>query len=86
MILPAGSAVSSVWSSTSQRRSRNGVRGSLSVGVFRLTQPNPKEVEEGAFFEVEQIRRRLREQPERFTPHFRVAFKRLIKDELSEWF
>ena len=49
-------------------------------------QPNPKEVEEGAFFEVEQIRRRLREQPERFTPHFRVAFERLIKNELSEWF
>jgi isopentenyldiphosphate isomerase len=36
--------------------------------------PNPEEVEEGAFFEIEQIRRRLREIPEKFTPHFRLAF------------
>ena len=39
--------------------------------------PNPKEVETGAFFEVEDVRRRLQEQPEQFTPHFRLAFDRL---------
>jgi isopentenyldiphosphate isomerase len=40
--------------------------------------PNPEEVEEGAFFEVDEIRRRLGKQRDRFTPHFRLAFKRLL--------
>ena len=40
-------------------------------------QPNPDEVQEGAFFEVHDISRRLREHPDRFTPHFRLAFKRI---------
>ena len=52
------------------------------VVPFRLVfsgspRPNPEEVEDGAFFELEDIRRRLREQPEEFTPHFRSAFVRL---------
>jgi len=41
--------------------------------------PNAKEVEGGAFFELEDVRRRLREQPDDFTPHFRSAFGRLLK-------
>jgi isopentenyl-diphosphate delta-isomerase type 1 len=41
--------------------------------------PNPEEVEEGAFFEVEEISRRLQEQPDRFTPHFRMAFEHLLR-------
>jgi isopentenyldiphosphate isomerase len=41
-------------------------------------QPNPEEVEEGAFFEVDEIRRRLGKRRDRFTPHFRLAFKRLL--------
>lgn len=61
------------------------------VVPFRLVypgspRPNADEVEEGAFFELEEIRLRLREQPEMFTPHFRVAFEHLAKHELSEWF
>ena len=40
--------------------------------------PDAEEVEEGRFFEIEEIRRRLRERPEEFTPHFRMAFGRLI--------
>ena len=40
--------------------------------------PNPEEVEEGAFCEVDEIRRRLGKQRDRFTPHFRLAFKRLL--------
>ena len=39
-----------------------------------VPRPNPEEVEDGAFFELEEVRRRLREQPEDFTPHFRSAF------------
>jgi isopentenyldiphosphate isomerase len=39
--------------------------------------PNPEEVEKGAFFELEEIRRRLREQPELFTPHFQLSLKNL---------
>jgi len=41
--------------------------------------PNPEEVEEGIFFELEEIYRRLREQPALFTPHFRLAFEHLIR-------
>jgi isopentenyldiphosphate isomerase len=53
------------------------------VVPFRLAysgspQPNPAEVEEGAFLELEEIRRRLAERPEQFTPHFRVAFEHLM--------
>jgi len=40
--------------------------------------PNPEEVEEGAFFDMNEIRRRLREEPQRFTPHFRLAFVTLL--------
>jgi isopentenyldiphosphate isomerase len=40
--------------------------------------PNSEEVEEGAFFEVGEIRRLLHEEPSAFTPHFRVAFERLL--------
>ena len=43
--------------------------------------PNPEEVEEGVFFEREEIRRRLREQPDDFTPHFRLAFEHLLSLE-----
>ena len=43
--------------------------------------PNTEEVEDGAFFEKEEIRRRLREQPEQFTPHFRTAFGHLMIGE-----
>lgn len=54
------------------------------VVPFRLVtptqpQPNPEEVEEGGFSEVEEVRRRLREQPDQFTPHFRVAFEHLLR-------
>jgi isopentenyldiphosphate isomerase len=54
------------------------------VVPFRLVfsgspRPNPEEVEDGAFFELEDIRRRLREHPKDFTPHFRSAFVRLLK-------
>ncbi|MBN2554168.1 MAG: NUDIX domain-containing protein [Spirochaetales bacterium] len=40
--------------------------------------PDAEEVEEGRFFEIDEIRRRLREQPDQFTPHFRMAFGRLF--------
>jgi isopentenyldiphosphate isomerase len=40
--------------------------------------PNAEEVEEGAFFELEEIRRRLKQQPEQFTPHFLLAFEHLL--------
>ena len=43
--------------------------------------PNPKEVEDGVFFELEQIRRRLVDQPEVFTPQFRQAFGYLMRVE-----
>jgi isopentenyldiphosphate isomerase len=50
------------------------------VVPFRLVyvgtlEPNLEEVEEGAFFELVDIRRRLRQRPEDFTPHFRMAFE-----------
>jgi hypothetical protein len=38
-------------------------------------------VEQSAFFEIEQIRRRIQEQSLEFTPHFLVAFKRLMREE-----
>ena len=41
--------------------------------------PNGEEVEEGAFFELEEIRRRLSEQPDHFTPHFLSAFGKLAE-------
>jgi isopentenyl-diphosphate delta-isomerase type 1 len=41
--------------------------------------PNPEELERGDFFEVEEVRRRLREQPKQFTPHFRLAFEHLMR-------
>ena len=44
--------------------------------------PNPEEVEEGAFFELDEIHRRLREQPDISTPHFRIAFEHLMSVEL----
>jgi isopentenyldiphosphate isomerase len=44
-------------------------------------QPNPEEVEEGIFFELEEIRQRLRKSPDQFTPHFRLAFEHLIRVE-----
>jgi len=43
--------------------------------------PNPEELDQGAFFEVEEVRKRLKTQPGRFTPHFRLAFERLIRVE-----
>jgi len=54
------------------------------VVPFRLVypgtpRPNAEEVQEGALFELEEIRCRLREQPERFTPHFREAFQHLLR-------
>jgi len=39
--------------------------------------PNPEEIEEGRFDPTEDIRRRIAERPEEFTPHFRIAFARL---------
>jgi isopentenyl-diphosphate delta-isomerase type 1 len=56
------------------------------VVPFRLvttipTRPNPEEVEEGAFFEMQEIRRRFDEQPGQFTPHFRLAFEHLMRGE-----
>ena len=44
-----------------------------------LPRPNAEEVEEGAFFELEEIRRRLIEQPNEFTPHFLSAFGKLAE-------
>ena len=44
------------------------------TGVLR---PNPEEVAEGRFFELEGIRELLDQKPESFTPHFRQAFARL---------
>ena len=41
--------------------------------------PNTDEVADGAFFELEDVRRRLREQPDDFTPHFRLAFEHLLR-------
>ena len=54
------------------------------VTPFRIVfsgslRPNAEEVEEGAFFELEEIRRRLSEHPEEFTPHFRSACEKLRK-------
>ena len=43
--------------------------------------PNPEEVEESSYFELEEIRRRLRERPEVFTPHFRLAFEHIEMEE-----
>jgi isopentenyldiphosphate isomerase len=43
--------------------------------------PDPVEVEEGGFFQLEDIRRRLQDQPDRFTPHFRQAFGHLERSE-----
>jgi len=40
--------------------------------------PNPEEVQEGAYFEVEEVGRRLRKRPDDFTPHFRLAFEHLM--------
>jgi len=40
--------------------------------------PNPEELAEGAFFEVGEIRHRLAEKSEVFTPHFRLAFEHLL--------
>ena len=56
------------------------------VVPFRLVysislQPNPEEVKDGAFLALGEIRRRLREQPQEFTPHFRVAFEHLLRVE-----
>jgi isopentenyldiphosphate isomerase len=53
------------------------------VVPFRLVypgalRPNPDEVEEGAYFELPEIRRRLQDQPDQFTPHFRRAFEKLV--------
>jgi sialic acid synthase SpsE/isopentenyldiphosphate isomerase len=53
------------------------------VAAFRLVYSgspryNTGEVEEGAFFELEEIRRRLDEEPELFTPHFKAAFEHLV--------
>jgi isopentenyl-diphosphate delta-isomerase type 1 len=41
--------------------------------------PNPEEVKEGAFFEVEDVSHRLEAQPESFTPHFRLAYEHLSR-------
>jgi isopentenyldiphosphate isomerase len=46
-----------------------------------VPRPDAEEVEAGAYFEPEEIRRRVREQPEWFTPHFRVAFQHLLLNE-----
>ena len=46
-----------------------------------LPRPNPEEVEAGEFFEVEEVRKRLQAQPGRFTPHFRLAFEKLLNCE-----
>jgi isopentenyldiphosphate isomerase len=43
--------------------------------------PNPEEVEEGLFFTQEDIRHRLQEQPDQFTPHFRMAIEIFIEEE-----
>jgi isopentenyl-diphosphate delta-isomerase type 1 len=42
-----------------------------------VPRPNPEEIEEGCFAPPASIRRRIRERPEEFTPHFRIAFARL---------
>jgi isopentenyl-diphosphate delta-isomerase len=39
--------------------------------------PNPEEIAEGRFEPLPEIGRRIAEEPEAFTPHFRVAFARL---------
>jgi isopentenyldiphosphate isomerase len=44
-------------------------------------QPNSEEVEEGVFFDVDEIRCLLGKRRARFTPHFRLAFKRLLGTE-----
>ena len=53
------------------------------VVPYRLTysgtpRPNPEEVEDGAFWELEEVRHRLRERPDQFTPHFRFAFVKIL--------
>jgi len=53
------------------------------VFPFRLVfsgtpRPNPEEVADGSFFTSEEIRDRLRESPEDFTPHFRFSFEKLL--------
>ncbi len=40
--------------------------------------PNPEEIEEGRFFEPEEIREWIRREPDAFTPHFRKAFRTLL--------
>lgn len=40
--------------------------------------PNPEEIEEGRFFEPEEIRAWIRREPEAFTPHLRRAFRRFL--------
>lgn len=55
------------------------------VRAFRLEvsgniSPNPEEIEEGGFFSLQEIERRMRDNPEAFTPHFRTAFRRLLLD------
>jgi len=52
------------------------------VFVYRLVtehapQPNPEEIAEGRFFDMDELERLVREDPEAFTPHFREAFGRL---------
>jgi isopentenyl-diphosphate delta-isomerase type 1 len=56
------------------------------VVPFRLVtstrpKPNPEEVEQGAFFAVEDVRHRLMERPDDFPPHFRLAFEHLLSSE-----
>jgi sialic acid synthase SpsE/isopentenyldiphosphate isomerase len=54
------------------------------VFVYRLETdeppvPDPAEISEGRFFEMGELARRVEEEPEAFTPHFRQAFRRLTK-------
>jgi len=44
-------------------------------------EPNPEEVEAGAFWELEDVRHLLRERPDQFTPHFQLAFEHLLRVE-----
>jgi isopentenyldiphosphate isomerase len=43
-------------------------------------QPNPEEIDEGRFFEIEEIRDLIGRQPASFTPHFRRAFRTLLAE------
>ncbi len=48
----------------------------LFVGVTnREPRPDPYEIEEGRFFEIEEVERLLRESPEDFTPAFRLLWE-----------